>query len=75
LVEYKAHSTYYRNLYEAEINGTYIKDPGLDATVFAPHYDVKVKNIREYPIITVFNFDGTSGSVEQMFTLSKKQDR
>lgn len=75
LVEYKAHSTYYRNLYEAEINGTMIKDPWLDATLYSPMFDLKVKNIREYPIITVFNFDGLSWSTEQVFTLSKVQDR
>lgn len=75
LLQYRAHSIYYRNLYEAEINGSYIKDPWLDATMFAPHFDVKVKNIRNYPIIVAFNFDGLSWSVEQVFTLSKPQDR
>jgi len=43
--------------------------------VYDPYFDVKVQNIRDYPIIVVFNFDGLSGSVEQMFTLSKAQDR
>ncbi len=75
LVQYRAHSIYYRNLYEAEINGEYIKDPWLDATVFAPKLDLKVKNIRDYPIVAVFNFDGLNWSNEQVFTLSKAQDR
>lgn len=75
LVEYKAHSTYYRNLYEAEVNGEYISDPWLDATLYAPNIDFQIKNIREYPIITVFNFDWLSGQQEQVFTLSQAQDR
>jgi vancomycin resistance protein YoaR len=75
LLKYRAHSTYYRNLYEAEINGVMITDPGLDATVYTPLFDVKVKNIRDYPIVVGFNFDGLSGSMEQVFTLSKAQDR
>lgn len=74
VIEAKPHSTYYRNLFEAEINGIYISDPGLDATVYMSTYDVKVQNIREYPVIAVFNFDGTSWSVEQMFTLAKPED-
>ncbi len=75
LVEYKAHSIYYRNLYEAEINGIEVKDPGLDATIFSPRIDLKFKNIREYPIILGFAFDGEIGSNEQVFSLSKAQDR
>jgi len=75
LTQYKAHSIYYRNLYEAEIDGITITDPGLDATVYLPKFDLKIQNIRPYPIITVFDFDGLSWSNEQMFTLSKAQDK
>lgn len=75
LVEYRAHSTYYRNLYEAEINGTMITDPWLDATLYYPMFDLKVQNIRDYPIITVLNFNGLSGSKESVLTLAKAQDR
>ena len=50
-LEYKPHSIYYRNLYEADINGIVIKDPGLDATIFGPTIDLKLQNIRSYPII------------------------
>ena len=75
MLEYKPHSIYYRNLYEGELNGEYVAEPGLEATVFSPYYDVVVQNMRDYPIITVFNFDGTSGDVEQMFTLAKAQDK
>jgi len=75
LIEYKAHSIYYRNLYEAEINGSMITQPWLDATIFSPSIDLKFKNIREYPIILGFAFDGLSGSNEQVFTLSKVEDK
>ena len=75
VLESKPHSIYYRNLYEAEINGQYISDPGLDATMYLPMFDVKMRNIRDYPIIAVFNFDGWSGHMEQMFTLAKNQDK
>ena len=75
LIQYKAHSIYYRNLYEAEVNGEYIKDPWLDATLYSPNFDLKVKNIRDYPIIVAFDFDGQKWSIEQVFTLAKAQDR
>lgn len=75
LIQARGHSIYYRNLYEAEIDGDYISTPWLDATVYSPYFDVKIKNIREYPIIAVFNFDGVSGHYEQMFTLSKTEDK
>jgi vancomycin resistance protein YoaR len=45
-------------LYEAEINGTIIKEPGLDATIYASDIDFKLQNIREYPIVTVYNYNG-----------------
>ncbi|MFA6256556.1 MAG: VanW family protein [Candidatus Absconditabacterales bacterium] len=75
LVEYKAHSIYYKNLYEAEINGITISQPGLDATIYAPDIDFRMQNIREYPIVVIFNYDGEMGTIEQVFTLSKAQDR
>lgn len=75
LVEYQAHSIYYRNLYEAEVNGEYISNPWLDATIYSPNIDFQIKNIRDYPIITVLNFDWLSGQQEQVFTLSQAQDR
>ncbi|NCC55798.1 MAG: hypothetical protein EOM11_10030 [Erysipelotrichia bacterium] len=52
-----------------------ITEPGLDATLYYPIFDLKVQNIREYPIITVFNFNGLSGSKESVLTLAKAQDR
>lgn len=75
LIDYSPHSTYYRNLYEAEVNGIMVKDPWLDATIFSPIFDLKLQNIRDYPIIIGFTFDGLSGSQEQVFTLAKPQDR
>jgi len=75
LVERSEHSIRYRNLYEADINGKYIETPGLDATVYTPHYNVKVKNIRDYPIILVFNYDGEKWHQEEMFTLARENDK
>ncbi len=75
LLEYSAHSTYYRNLFNAEINGTRVSTPGLDATIYAPNYNLQFKNIRDYPIVTVFNFGGGESDPEQVFTLSKPQDK
>ncbi len=75
VIDYSPHSTYYRNLYEAEINGVMIKDPGLDATIFSPVFDLKLQNVRDYPIIIGFSYDGQSGSNEQVFTLAKAQDK
>ena len=75
LLEYKAHTIYYRNLYEAEINGITIDNPWLDATIFSPNIDFRIQNIRDYPIVVAFNYDGTSWSIEQILTLSKPQDR
>jgi hypothetical protein len=74
-LQYKPHSTYYRNLYEADINGITIKEPGLDATIFSPTFDLQLQNIRPYPIIIWFAYDGEVGSEEQVFTLAKDQDK
>ncbi len=73
-VQYKPHSIYYRNLYEADINGVEITQPGLDATIFSPAIDLKLQNIRPYPIIIWFSYNGEIGSDEQVFTLAKAQD-
>lgn len=75
LLEYSAHSTYYRDLFNAEINGTRVSTPGLDATIYSPRYNLQIKNIRNYPIITVFNFGWGESDEELVFTLSKAQDR
>ena len=75
LLEYSAHSTYYKNLFNAEINGVRVSTPWLDATIYSPLYNFKIKNIRDYPIITVFNFGWWASDEEQVFTLSKPQDK
>lgn len=75
LLQYSPHSTYYLNLFNAEINGIRVSTPGLDATIYSPRYNVKIKNIRDYPIIAVFNFGWGESDEEEMFTLSKPQDR
>ena len=75
ILEYSAHSTYYRNLFNAEINGTRVSIPWLDATIYAPRYNLQLKNIREYPIVIVFNFGWWESDKEEVFTLSKPQDK
>lgn len=74
LVQARWHSIYYRNLYESEVNGEYIDTPGLEATLYMPNFDVKVRNIREYPIISVFNYDWTSGGMQEVFTIAKDDE-
>lgn len=75
LLQYSPHSTYYLDLFNAEINGIRISTPGLDATIYSPKYNLQMKNIRDYPIIAVFNFGWGESDEEEMFTLSKPQDR
>jgi len=74
LVQAKWHSIYYRNLYESEVNGKYIDTPGLEATLYMPSLDVKVRNIRQYPIISVFNYDWIDGETQEVFTIAKNDD-
>ncbi len=75
LLQYIPHSTYYRDLFNAEINGIRVSTPGLDATIYAPRYNLQYKNIRDYPIILVLNFRWGESDPEQVFTLSKAQDK
>lgn len=74
ITERKAHSIWYKNLYEASVNGTYETTPGIDATVYSLDFDVKAKNITRLPIILVLNFDGEAGHEEQLFTLGQAED-
>jgi vancomycin resistance protein YoaR len=75
VVEYRAHSIYYRTYYVANINGILAYQPWLDATLYLWNPDMQVKNIRAYPIVAVFNYDWSYWGAEDMFTLSKAQDR
>ncbi len=73
------HSITYKNLYkEEDLNGQTYWIPGLDAAVYAlpgSKKDFVFKNIRSYPVILIMNADGSVGGSEEMFVLSKKEDR
>lgn len=72
------HSRTYKNLYQNEINGQEYWIPGLDIAVYAmpgSTKDYKFKNIRPYPVVMVLNYDGTLGTQEELFVLSKAEDR
>ena len=75
IIERKGHSIWYRNLYEASINGNYETTPWIDATVYSLDFDVKAKNISKSPILMVFNFDGEAGHEEQLFTLWQEENQ
>lgn len=59
VIEKKAHSKWYRDLYSANVNGEWIDTPGLDATVYFNQVNIRFKNIRDYPIILIMNYNGT----------------
>jgi len=73
IIQKKNHSTWYSKYYKATINWQYIATPGIDATVISSKYgmtDLVFKNNSQYPVILVMNYDGESGSEEQVFTLA-----
>lgn len=72
------HSRTYKNLYKNTINGKESWIPGLDIAVYSfpgSVKDFKFKNIREYPVVLVMNFDGTEEWMEELFVLGKETDR
>ncbi len=72
------HTKTWKHLYQNNINGKEYWIPGLDVAVYrmwGGQKDFVFKNIREYPVILVMNYDGTSGWQEELFVLSKKEDR
>ena len=72
------HTKTWKHLYQNEINGKEYRIPGLDVAVYRMWWGTKdfvFKNIREYPVVLVMNYDGTTGGLEELFVLSKKQDR
>jgi hypothetical protein len=65
-------------MYQNEINGQEFWIPGIDVAVYrmaASTKDFVFKNIRPYPVVMVINFDGKSGDEEELFVLSKEEDR
>ncbi len=72
------HTKTWKYLYQNEINGKEYRIPGLDVAVYrmwGNQKDFVFKNIREYPVVLVMNYDGTKGGKEELFVLSKEQDR
>lgn len=78
ILERHPHTISYNYLYEHTVNGQHYRIPGLDTSVYSFSYGKKdfiIKNIREYPIVLVINYDGSDGGLEEWFVLSKEQDR
>lgn len=72
------HTKTRKYLYQNSINGKEYRIPGLDVAVYrmwGGQKDFVFKNIREYPVVLVMNYDGTKGWQEELFVLSKEQDR
>jgi len=65
-------------MYQNEINGKEYRIPGIDVAVFRMgniEKDFVFQNVRDYPVILVMNYDGTRGGTEELFVLSKAEDR
>ena len=78
VLERHNHTTRYRNLYDNQLNGKNAWFPGLDTSVYSfgnSRKDFRLKNIRNYPIILVMNYDRTKWWTEEVFTLGKMEDR
>lgn len=78
VLERHNHTTRYRSLYNNELNGQDVWYPGLDTSVYDfgwSRKDFRIKNIRNYPIVLVINYDNSFGGVEEVFTLAKEEDR
>lgn len=72
------HTRTWKYLYDNTINGKQSQIPGLDVAVYrmwGSQKDFVFQNIREYPVILVMNYDGTAGGQEELFVLSKAEDR
>ena len=72
------HTRTYKNMYDNQINGQEFWIPWLDVAVYRMSGSTKdfvFKNIREYPIVLVMNYDGTPGWMEELFVLSHENDR
>ena len=68
MLERHAHTISYNYLYEHMVNGQHYHIPGLDTSVYSFSYGKKdfiIKNIREYPVILVMNYDGSDGGLEE----------
>lgn len=75
ILEKKAHSIWYKSLYTANINWKLVDMPWLDATVYKNKIDLVFKNIRNYPIILIMNYNGSKWWLEQVFTLAPIENK
>lgn len=75
ILEKKAHSMRYRDLYTAVVNWEIVDKPGLDATVYSDQINVRFKNISDYPVVLVMNYDGSVDGMEQVFSLWYEEHR
>ncbi len=78
ILERHNHTTRYRGLYNNQLNGKNVWFPWLDTSVYSfPHSkkDFRVKNIRNYPIVLVMNYDASYWWNEEIFSLWKESDR
>lgn len=72
------HTKTWKHLYQNSINGKEYWIPGLDVAVYRMWWSAKdfvFKNIREYPVVLVMNYDGTKWWQEELFVLSHEADR
>ncbi len=78
VIDWKPHTRTYKSLYKNEINWEESWIPWLDIAVYSfsrATQDFKIKNIRPYPIILTMNYDGSEWWQEELFILSRLQDR
>jgi len=72
------HTKTWKYLYQNDINGKEYRIPGLDVAVYRMWWNTKdfvFKNIREYPVVLVMNYDWTAWWTEELFVLSHETDR
>ncbi len=75
VVERKGHSKRYQHLYTSTINWVIVKTPGIDSAVYDDLLDLRIKNIWDYPVIIVMNYDGSFWWTETVFSLWKPKDK
>lgn len=72
------HTRTYKNMYQNTINGQEFRIPWLDVAVYrmgGGQKDFVFKNIRQYPVVLVMNYDGSIDGEEELFVLSHEEDR
>ena len=78
IIERFNHTKTWKYMYQNYINGKEYRLPGLDVAVYrmwSSAKDFVFKNIRNYPVVLVMNYDGTKWWQEELFVLSHEEDR